>query len=129
MRRLTVDTSGLKPQLDKQADSVQEARLLNNATWTPLAELTHPATVAEPASAIMYKEVEEGHGAMAKQGPSKAQPPQKRAPIAEPKSRYVIQQLPVNLPNQKPPLDKANPKLGVGEPSSPGSTWLIGPDQ
>lgn len=89
---------------------MQEARLLNNATWTPLAELSHPASLAEPASVIMYKEVEEGQ-----QGHTQAQPPKQRAPPGEPKSRYVIQQLPVKLPNQKPPLDKPNPKLGVGE--------------
>ena len=94
-------------------DSLQEARLLNNATWTPLAELSHPASLTEPASVIMYKEVEEG--GERQQGYGQAQPPKQSVPAGEPKSRYVIQQLPVQLPNQKPPLDKPNPKLGVGE--------------
>ena len=96
------------------ADSLQEARLLNNATWTPLAELSHPASLSEPASVIVYKEVEEGQEAPGRQqGQSSVQPPKQKA--AGSKSRYIIQQLPVNLPNQKPPLDKPNPKLGVGE--------------
>ena len=101
---------------DIRLDSLQEARLLNNATWSPLAELSHPASLAEPASVIMYKEVEEGgDGVGRQQGHSQAKPPKQRAPAGEPKSRYIIQQLPVKLPNQKPPLDKPNPKLGVGE--------------
>ena len=98
------------------ADSLQEARLLNNATWTPLAELSHPASLSESASVIVYKEVEEGHEAQGRQqGQRKAQPPKQKAAAGDPKSRYIIQQLPIKLPNQKPPLDKPNPKLGVGE--------------
>lgn len=37
------------------------------------------------------------------------------AALPTPLSRYVVAELPVRLPLLRPPMDKPNPKLGVGE--------------
>ena len=79
----------------------QEARVLNHATWNPLAQLGHLASITGPDTAVVYKEVLEtamsaGH-------------PKPR------KSHYIVCELPVKVTQQKVPLDKPNVKLGVGK--------------
>ena len=81
--------------------------MLNHATWNPLAQLGHPVSVAGPTHVVAYREVEEGR-------PASTSAPQLSGsrPV---KSRFVVCQLPLKLTSQKVPVDKPNPKIGVGE--------------
>lgn len=90
------------PEPIKQTVSPQEARILNHATWNPLAQLGHPGTITGPDTAIVYKEVADS-GVSA--GHQKAR-----------KSHYIVCELPVKVVRQKVPLDKPNVRLGVGKP-------------
>jgi len=83
--------------------SLQEARILNHATWSPLAVLGHPGSITSPEDAVVYKEIADISNA-ASQVPTKAA-----------KSHYIVCQLPVKVTQQKVPLDKPNVRLGVGE--------------
>lgn len=79
----------------------QEARVLNHATWNPIAHLSHPATLDGPSGVVAYKEIAEAAPASVRLQPCK--------------SRYILCELPVKVPQQKVPLDKPNVRLGVGE--------------
>ncbi len=85
--------------------------MLNHATWNPLAQLGHPVSVAGPTHVVAYREVEEGR-------PASTSAPQLSGsrPV---KSRFVVCQLPLKLTSQKVPVDKPNPKIGVGESCLP----------
>ena len=97
--------------------SLQEARILNHATWSPLAVLGHPGSITSPEDAVVYKEVADISNAV-------SQVPNKAA-----KSHYIVCQLPVKVTQQKVPLDKPNVRLGVGEllpsPSSSAPICLM----
>ena len=84
---------------------LQEARVLNHATWNPLAQLGHPGSIVSPETAVVYKEI-------ADVAPSLAQAPHSRTQ----KSHYIVCQLPAKVAQQKVPLDKPNVRLGVGKP-------------
>ena len=80
---------------------MQEARILNHATWNPLAQLSHPASITSPDSVVAYKEVADAAVSSSHQKPQK--------------SHYIVCELPVKVTQQKVPLDKPNVKLGVGK--------------
>lgn len=79
----------------------QEARILNHATWNPMAHLAHPASLEGPQGVVAYKEIAEAASTSVRLQPRK--------------SRYILCDLPVKIPQQKVPLDKPNVKLGVGK--------------
>ena len=80
---------------------LQDARVLNHATWNPIAHLSHPADVDGPAGVVAYKEI--------------AEAPSSSVRLQPRKSRYILCDMPVKVPQQKVPLDKPNVRLGVGE--------------
>ena len=90
--------------------------MLNHATWNPLAQLGHPASVAGPTHVVAYREVAEGR-------PASTSAPQLSGsrPV---KSRFEVCQLPLKLTSQKVPVDKPNPKIGVGESCLPASLHM-----
>lgn len=88
-------------QCTKTAVMPQEARVLNHATWNPIAHLSHPAGVNGPTGVVAYKEI--------------AEAPSSSVCLQPRKSRYILCEMPVKVPQQKVPLDKANVRLGVGE--------------
>ena len=99
--------SWILQQRTKQFESytlatLQEARVLNHATWNPLAQLGHPGSVTSPETAVIYKEIVD---TVPSQVPS----------IRTQKSHYIVCQLPAKVPQQKVPLDKPNVRLGVGK--------------
>ena len=79
----------------------QEARVLNHATWNPIAHLAHPASLDGPTGVVAYKEI--------------AEAPSPSVRLQPRKSRYILCEVPVKVPQQKVPLDKPNVKLGVGK--------------
>lgn len=81
----------------------QEARILNHATWNPLAQLGHPGSITSPEHAVVYREVADVGGATS------------QVPIKAQKSHYIVCQLPAKVTQQKVPLDKPNVKMGVGK--------------
>lgn len=92
----------------------QRLRLLPTATWQPLLEADHPSRIGAPSSVVVYRELEELRDMPG--GASAAQ---------EVRSRYIICELPTNIPTTRPPLDKPNPKLGVGVVTwSPDGSYL-----
>eukprot|EP00053_Salpingoeca_punica_P023564 m.10687 g.10687 ORF g.10687 m.10687 type:complete len:438 (-) comp5286_c0_seq1:359-1672(-) len=77
-------------------------RLLNNITWTKVAELTHTLSVPSK-SVVIYKEVDKKRGDSTPTGSG----------VAE--GQYeVIRERPHSIPTVTPDPDKPNPKLGVG---------------
>lgn len=85
----------------QDCSSFQEARVLNHATWNPLAQLGHLGSITSPDTAVVYKEVSETAMSVGHQKPRK--------------SHYIVCELPVKVTQQKVPLDKPNVKLGVGK--------------
>ncbi|KAK3278435.1 hypothetical protein CYMTET_13627 [Cymbomonas tetramitiformis] len=74
----------------------QVVRVFNHLTWKVTVEFSHRSNLKGPDKLVVYREVEEkteGEGTHA---------------------RYTVCALPQAVPNQKPPCDKPNPKLGVG---------------
>lgn len=58
---------------------------------------------------------------------AQAQPVEARAveaPRVDTTSHYVVQTLPARLRSLKPPIDKPNPKIGIGQ--SLISYWILG---
>ena len=80
---------------------MQEARILNHATWNPLAQLGHPGTIISPETAVVYREIADVVGGSAQ--------------LHAQKSHFIVCQLPVKVTQQKVPLNKPNVKLGVGK--------------
>ncbi|KAI3924033.1 hypothetical protein MKW92_004256 [Papaver armeniacum] len=95
----------------------QMLRVLNHLTWKNFAEFIHLSTVRGPCAATVFKEVDEVlqldmSGLRLSdefiRGNSDNHP---EAPVTV---RYKIMELPISLPSLKPPVDKPNPKQGVG---------------
>lgn len=97
----------------------QAVRILNHLTWKPVAEFVHPNVVRSPATAVVFKEIEEScefdmstlhlsedgtHSMIQNENPSEDNT----------RVRYKVIDFPVTLPYQKPPIDKPNPKQGIG---------------
>lgn len=145
-------------QLLAVGDFDKEVRILNNATWSALATLPHPAVVTGPPTVVAYSEQEEDSGRRVLQeasnaltdiaagrGAVRAKPEVRPRPMSRPgsrsvsrpsspskqpgaqweedltadcsvdaKSRYVVAELPLRLPAVKAPLDKPNPRMGMG---------------
>ena len=58
---------------------------------------------------------------------ARAQPAEAQAveaPRVDTRSHYVVQTLPARLRSLKPPIDKPNPKIGIGEARIPH--WTLG---
>ncbi|CAM8973504.1 unnamed protein product [Rhodiola kirilowii] len=95
----------------------QMLRILNHLTWKTFAEFTHLSTVRAPCYAAIFKEVDE---------PLQLDMPElSLSNVFTPGSsddgsdvhltvRYEVMEVPISLPFQKPPVDKPNPKQGVG---------------
>lgn len=66
-----------------------------------MAQLSHPASLEGPAGVVVYKEISEAPSVSVRLQPRK--------------SRYILCEMPVKIPQQKVPLDKANVRLGVGK--------------
>ncbi|KAL5728427.1 hypothetical protein ACHQM5_001513 [Ranunculus cassubicifolius] len=95
----------------------QMIRVFNHLTWKIFAEFMHLSNVRTPCSAAVFKEVDEPlqfdmSGLCISddfiQGDSENPP---EGPV---RIRYKVMDLPISLPFQKPPVDKPNPKQGVG---------------
>lgn len=101
--------------------------ILNHATWTSLASLTHPPTIQRPPSSrttslTVYKapgvnasSIEETEIASSLDtlslDPSATAPPV--ASKSEQRLSYTIATLPIRLPLVKSPPDRPNPKMGI----------------
>ncbi|KAK8489787.1 hypothetical protein V6N11_046854 [Hibiscus sabdariffa] len=106
----------------------QMLRVLNHLTWKTFAEFMHLSTVRAPCSAAVFKEVDEPlqldmselcldddfMGGSAFQLFNSIHMPLADAPEAHFKVRYEVMEVPITLPFQKPPVDKPNPKQGIG---------------
>lgn len=95
----------------------QMLRVLNHLTWKVFAEFTHLSTVRAPCSAAVFKEVDEPLQLdMSELTLSDDLVPQSGDDAAETRIevRYDVMELPINLPCQKPPADRPNPKQGIG---------------
>lgn len=99
----------------------QTLRALNHLTWKPFAEFVHVSAVRGPASAVVFKEVEEPwHLDMSglhlnDDNPHDIQDGNpENAAEGHSRVRYKVVEFPVNLSSQKHPLDKPNPKQGIG---------------
>ena len=79
----------------------QEVRILNHATWNPMAQLSHPASLEGPAGVVVYKEISEAPSVSVRLQPRK--------------SRYILRAMPAKIPQQKVPLDKPHVRPGLGE--------------
>ncbi|KAL8141458.1 hypothetical protein V2J09_014490 [Rumex salicifolius] len=95
----------------------QMVRVLNHLTWKIFAEFTHLSTVRAPCAAAVFKEVDEplqidvsGLSLNDDYLNGDAENSQEEQSTV----RYEVMDLPVTLPFQKPPIDKPNPKQGVG---------------
>ncbi|GMH33685.1 hypothetical protein BSKO_01519 [Bryopsis sp. KO-2023] len=77
----------------------QMLRLLNNVSWEPTLTCPHQHVVSSPASVVVYKELEEIVPGVSRKSTA---------------AKYVVSDVPVSIPNVKPPMDKPDPKLGVG---------------
>jgi len=73
--------------------------VLNTATWRPLIECVHGATIAAPSSAVIYREVEEGS----------------RPPLAAMQARGHPPQTPDPPPRLLPPPPAARWRPGGGD--------------
>lgn len=108
----------------------QVARLLPAAAGftQPLLECEHPATLAPPAhsNVVVYQEVEEMVSAAAGSGGISSSPGGSAAQkVLELRSRYTIAGLPAAVPSREPPLDRPNPRRGVGRLAwSPSGAFL-----
>ncbi|KAL4178609.1 hypothetical protein AMTRI_Chr13g83120 [Amborella trichopoda] len=99
----------------------QMLRVLNHLTWKTFAEFMHIPSVRGPCSAAIFKEVDEpwqldmselslnDDFAQNIDGKGTQNTPETHFSV-----RYKVMDVPVNLPFQKPALDKPNPKQGVG---------------
>eukprot|EP00249_Psilotum_nudum_P019417 c27244_g1_i2 orf=626-1765(+) len=100
----------------------QVVRVLNHLTWKPVAEFVHTSVVRSPPTAVVFKEIEEAwqldmanlylnedgsHGVLQNGGSEDSAEGHMRV-------RYKVMEFPATVLSQKPPLDKPNPKQGVG---------------
>lgn len=85
----------------------QKLRLLNHITWKPIVECSHPSSIMDQDSVIVYKEIE---SKFATSGKTKSI----AGTVFPIQSKYEPQELPFTVPSVKPNPEKPNPKLGVG---------------
>ncbi|KAH7687595.1 Six-bladed beta-propeller TolB-like protein [Dioscorea alata] len=99
----------------------QAVRALNHLTWKNFAEFMHVSTIRSSCGAAVYKEVDEPFQldmsglclnddfphCMQGNGSESAADGNSRV-------KYKLMDLPINLPSQKPAMDKPNPKQGIG---------------
>ncbi len=100
--------------------------MLNNVTWQPTLEASHPAQLQEPCPAVVYQEVEElrtaGAAAAGAGAPAGGASSSQRGP--ECRAKYVICKLPAELRYQQAAPDKPNPKMGISTVAwSHNSRW------
>ena len=83
--------------------------MVHHRTWKPLAELRHALTLASPKddSVTVYSERSTG-------SPQRAQ---HRGHPAQPGPGFIVESLPVALPEAKGPSDSAAKLPGIGEPA------------
>ncbi|KAI8801005.1 WD40-repeat-containing domain protein [Cladochytrium replicatum] len=86
----------------------QKARLLNQCTFQPLIEFTHPALLKR-SEITFFREVDMHDP---KQNTAAMNPAWQL--VALPRYRYELAGAPVTVPSIRPDVEKANPKLGVG---------------
>ncbi|OIV90622.1 hypothetical protein TanjilG_01703 [Lupinus angustifolius] len=93
----------------------QMVRVLNHLTWKTFAEFMHPNTVRGPCYAAVFKEVDEPLQLDMSELCLSDDFPQGNddAPEEPFRVRYEVTEVPINLPFQKPPADKPNPKQGI----------------
>ncbi|CAN4080722.1 unnamed protein product [Withania somnifera] len=92
----------------------QMLRVLNHLTWKVFAEFVHPSAVRRPCCAAIFKEVDEQFD-MSELSlvDDFIQYSSDNASEAHIQVRYNVLEIPINLPSQKPPADKPNPKQGI----------------
>lgn len=94
----------------------QMLRVLNHLTWKVFAEFVHPSAVRGPCCAAIFKEVDEPLQLDMSElslNDDFAQYSSDNAPESHIQVRYNVLEIPINLPSQKPPADKPNPKQGI----------------
>ncbi|KAF6149891.1 hypothetical protein GIB67_008612 [Kingdonia uniflora] len=96
----------------------QMLRVFDHLTWKIFAEFMHLSTVRSPCSAAGFKEVDEPLQ-LDMSGLSLSnefmQGNSENPPEGHSRVRYIVMELPISLPFQKPPADKPNPKQGIDE--------------
>ncbi|MEW5306293.1 MAG: hypothetical protein WDW38_009141 [Sanguina aurantia] len=130
----------------------QVGRVLNHITWQPLMECLHPTTVRGPPHTVVYREVEEsyephhqqqhshgdaqdGSGSSGGASPGGQRTPggsgsgsgktNGHTPLPDGKSKFMVCQLPSNIPSSTSVLEKGVPQIGIGTLEwSPDATYL-----
>ncbi|XP_010275400.1 PREDICTED: WD repeat-containing protein WRAP73 isoform X2 [Nelumbo nucifera] len=95
----------------------QMLRVLNHLTWKTFAKFMHLSSVRAPCSAPVFKEVDEPlqlDMSELRISDDFIQGNSENAPEGHYRVRYKVMDLPITLPSQKPPVDKPNPKQGIG---------------
>ncbi|KAK3157146.1 hypothetical protein QOZ80_2AG0116810 [Eleusine coracana subsp. coracana] len=102
----------------------QAVRTLNHLTWKTFAEFTHATSIRSPCNASVYKEVDrpwqldmsdselylsDGFSCNMQDNGS-----ENGAEAGGCRVKYIVIDVPVTLPSQKPATDKPNPKQGIG---------------
>ncbi|XP_024393514.1 uncharacterized protein [Physcomitrium patens] len=87
----------------------QVVRVLNHLTWKPAAEFSHPAQIRPPSTTIVFKEVDEPWRTDLESIYAKGLPCDSLRRVF-----YKVVEVPVTIPSYKPPVDKPNPKQGIG---------------
>ncbi|EFJ17238.1 hypothetical protein SELMODRAFT_115139 [Selaginella moellendorffii] len=95
----------------------QIARVLNHLTWKPVAEFTHTSSVKGPATAVVFKEIEEPFDMSSLYLTDDRENEifqNENSGDSHVRVRYKVADIPVRIAAQKPPADKPNPKQGIG---------------
>ncbi|KAJ4786647.1 WD repeat-containing protein WRAP73 [Rhynchospora pubera] len=99
----------------------QQVRALNHLTWKTFAHFMHMTTIRAPCNATIFKEVDEPlqlHMSDLSLSDDIALNIQDgsidNSREGNCRVKYKVVDLPVNLPFQKPVIDKPNPKQGIG---------------
>lgn len=95
----------------------QMLRVLNHLTWKTFAEFMHLSTVRAPCCAAIFKEVDEPFQLDMSElclDDDLVQENSEDTPEGHFRVRYDVMGAPITLPFQKPPVDKPNPKQGIG---------------
>lgn len=91
----------------------QMLRTLNHLTWKLFAEFMHVSTIRSPCTAAIFKEVDDQFN-LDVSGLCLSDGFCDNAADVISGVKYKIMDIPVSLPSQKTPVDKPNPKQGVG---------------
>ncbi|XP_047323921.1 WD repeat-containing protein WRAP73 [Impatiens glandulifera] len=92
----------------------QMLRVLNHLTWKVFAEFMHQNSIRPPCTAAVFKEVDEPLQLDMSDLCLRDDFMQENGSEGQIQVRYDVMELPVNLPFVKPPVDKPNPKQGIG---------------